>query len=70
MSAAFGCPVGAVALVPVAGFAGTGTVPLLETLPPGAGDVWPNDETAKAVAEINTDTIREVFIERDSASDK
>ena len=56
MSAAFGCA--------VAGFAGTGTVPLLEALPPGAGDVWPNDETASAVAETNTVTIREVFIGR------
>src|SRR6266700_6438809 len=53
MSAAFGCPVGALASVPPAGFAGTGTVPLFEALPPAAGDVvvcWAKDETASDVA--------------------
>jgi len=65
MSAALGCPVGAVAPVPPAGFAGTGTWPLLEALPPGGGEVlvcWENDETASDIAARSAVTIREVFM--------
>jgi hypothetical protein len=53
--------------VPPAGFAGTGTVPLLEALPPGAGEVvvcWAKVRPANAITKTVTSKIFAVFMAR------
>jgi len=65
MSAAVGCPVGAAFAVVPDGFAGTAV------LSPGAGEVavvCAKDDTASEVAAEIRVIVREVFMDRDSAS--